>query len=206
MDKRQKQILIVGGGAAVVFLAYRAYTNSGSVASNGQSANPDTSASDYASLAGQEQSDAAGLQSQNQELYTMLLQAEGQEQADVANQNQFNADASTALSALANTITGFGDALGTLTSQQAATAGLITDVQNRLNQTAMGITPPSKAPAAAGHTLTKGLTQKQAGQHLTAVQRPTTHHPAVAHPNATHQPARTHAKKTTVNGKVILSG
>jgi hypothetical protein len=75
MKKNQKQIVIVVGGLVALYLLYRYYQANNANAAAGAAA-PNTSASDYAGLAGQEQSDVAGLQSQNAQLGT-------QEQSDV---------------------------------------------------------------------------------------------------------------------------
>lgn len=80
MNKRQKQIAIIAAAGLTLLLIYRWYQNRTSTAATGATAGtaaPDTSASDYAALAGQQQSDAAALQGQNTQLAS-------QEQSDVA--------------------------------------------------------------------------------------------------------------------------
>lgn len=81
MSKRQRTILIIAGGALVLLLIYRWYQNqnqsSGASTASGTSTGADPSSSDYASLAGQEQSDVANLQQQNAQLLS-------QEQSDVS--------------------------------------------------------------------------------------------------------------------------
>lgn len=78
VSKQQKQIAVIAAGAILLYLLYRHYsgqTSSSTTAAGVQS--PDTASSDFASLAGQEQSDVAALQGQNSQLL-------GQEQGDVA--------------------------------------------------------------------------------------------------------------------------
>lgn len=64
LDKNQKTAAAVAAGALVLYLLYRWYTNNQASSSTTGAVAPDTSSGDYASLAGQEQSDVAGLQGQ----------------------------------------------------------------------------------------------------------------------------------------------
>jgi hypothetical protein len=87
VSKEQRQMLIVGGVAVGGFLLYRMYQNNAAAQqqSSGQTATTGSgSASDYAALAGQEQSDAASLQAQNAQLANELNTLTGQETTDIA--------------------------------------------------------------------------------------------------------------------------
>ena len=68
---------MIGGGALVLLLIYRWYHNQNQTAGSTTATGVDPSSSDYASIAGQEQSDVANLQQQNAQLLN-------QEQSDVA--------------------------------------------------------------------------------------------------------------------------
>lgn len=75
LSKSQKQIVMVAGGALVLFLLYRWYVGNRNQQATG-TATPatDTAASDYAALAGQEQGDVAALQQQEQSDFANLLE------------------------------------------------------------------------------------------------------------------------------------
>lgn len=77
LSKQQKQIAIVAAGAILLYLLYRHYAGSSQTSTSAGAQTPNTAASDYAALAGQQQSDAAALQAQNQQL-------QGQEQGDIS--------------------------------------------------------------------------------------------------------------------------
>jgi hypothetical protein len=70
LDAKQKKVALIAGGALVLFLLYRYVSQSRQAAQSPTAGVPatDASSSDYASLAGQEQSDAAALQGQNSQL------------------------------------------------------------------------------------------------------------------------------------------
>ena len=70
LDAKQKRVALIAGGALVLFLLYRYVSQSRQAAQSPTAGVPatDASSSDYASLAGQEQSDAAALQGQNSQL------------------------------------------------------------------------------------------------------------------------------------------
>ena len=115
---QRKRIAIVAGVAVALYLLYRYYqsrTASTAATSTTGVAAPDTAASDYASLAGQEQSDVAALQGQNSDLL-------GQEQSDVAGLQGAIGDQSAQeqsdISGLTGAIAGFSDAVqGVVTNQ-----------------------------------------------------------------------------------------
>jgi len=74
MSKKQKQIALIAGSLVLLYLAYRHFA--GASTSTAGVAAPDTSGSDFAALAGQEQGDVAQLQQD-------LAQLDSQEQADI---------------------------------------------------------------------------------------------------------------------------
>ena len=133
MNKRQKQIAAVAAGAVLLYLVYRWWQGSqggASGATQGAVA-PDTAASDYASLAGQEQADAAALQGQNTQLYS-------QEQSDIAGlQGQ--------ISGFGGQISGFADQLDQLTGGQNT-------LQGQIAALATGAQPVDRAQAASVQT------------------------------------------------------
>lgn len=118
MDKRQKQIAMIAGGALVLYLLYR-YVSGGSSSNTSAVGTPagDTASSDYAALAGQEQGDVSALQQQNSQLL-------GQEQSDVADLNQQEqSDVGTLTGAIGDvvgSVTDLGTRIGTLTGQTNA--------------------------------------------------------------------------------------
>jgi hypothetical protein len=133
-DKQKKYLIVGGAGLILLYLLYRYY--SANQASNQQStaagtAAPDTSASDYASLAGQEQGDIAALQSQEQGdvagLTSTLSGLTGQEASDV--------------SGLTGTIGGLSNQLQGLQNQQSHLGDQIAGI-------AMGAQPVSPSTVA----------------------------------------------------------
>jgi hypothetical protein len=131
-EKQKKQYMIIAAGVIAVYLAYRWYAGRQTTANTG-TATPatDTAASDYASLAGQEQGDVAALQSQN----TGLL---SQEQSDVSGLQG-------TLSSLTATVDG-------LTGQVANIAVPdLSGIQNQITALASG---QAKANRAAHATVT----------------------------------------------------
>ena len=148
MSKQQRTVLIVAGGALALYLLYRWYQ--GRQAGTASTTTPNTSSTDYAALAGQEQADAAALQGQNSQLAAT-------EQSDVA------------------ALTG---SLGTLSAQQQAALGglgaqeqsdvsgltgqvssLTTGLENLANQFAgLSTQPQNTASVAMGATPTNRAT------------------------------------------------
>lgn len=129
MSKNQKTVLYVAAGALALYLLYRWYS------SNQQSAGtstttPDTSATDYATLAGQEQSDAAALQQQNAQLNS-------QETSDVASlQGSIGSVASQETS----DVSGLTGAIGSLTSTVSnLTAPDLSPIENQIAALATGV-------------------------------------------------------------------
>jgi hypothetical protein len=131
-DKQKRYALIGGAGLLLLFLLYRYYSSrsgqSSSTAATGATAAPDTSGSDYATLAGQEQGDVAGLQSQ--------------EQSDAA-------AAQTGLSALTGQegidFSGVSDQISGLTGQIQNLTDLQSSLSSRVAGIAIGTTPVSQA-------------------------------------------------------------
>lgn len=205
MDKKQKQMAIIGGGLVVLFLLYRWYSSrSASTAAGAGVASPDTSASDFASLAGQEQSDAAALQGQNTQL-------QNQEQSDVAALTAQEAGDVTALTGQeSGDVSNLQTQIWDLVAQAGATATSpeipsVADVATGTVQT--GRAPAS--PKSGGHyvlvngawTLIHAVGRGKwapgpppGGPAPTRVtkQKPSTHPSAknthVAHPNPAHKP------------------
>lgn len=109
MDKRQKQIALIAGGAILLYLVYRWYSSQSASSTAAGTTAPDTSGSDYAALAGQEQSDVAALQGQNSQEAT-------QEASDVSGLAAY-------IQALGSGLTGTE---ATVTALQGTVAGLAT--------------------------------------------------------------------------------
>lgn len=144
---KHKTAVYAAGGGLALYLAYKWYENSN--ANNAQAAStqtgastPDTSSSDYAALAGQEQSDVAALQAQNQQLASS-------EQSDVQN-----------LSGSLTQLTGqeFSDtqALTAAQQQNATTLNGLQSLLASLGNTVTGLTSTvsniSVPAVASGHT------------------------------------------------------
>jgi hypothetical protein len=132
MDPKRKRVLLIGAGVAALYLLYRWYSNNqanAAAASAGSTAatTDPTAASDYASIAGQEQSDVAALQSQNQQLMT-------QEQSDVQalqqSQTSGTTQEQTDVTALGNNQTTLGNAITGITT---VVQNLATGVQSTLS-------------------------------------------------------------------------
>jgi hypothetical protein len=116
--QRQKQIAIIAGALVLAYLAYRYYTSRQSTSASTGAVAPDaTTASDYAALAGQEQSDMAAVQGQAATL-------SAQEQSDVAGLQG-------SIAGLTSTVGGLSDqssAIGTLTGQLGTLTGDIAGI------------------------------------------------------------------------------
>lgn len=208
MDKKQKQIAIIAGAAIALYLIYRWYSNqsgSGTTSTSSGTTPSDQSAADYASLAGQEQSDAAALQGQNSTLM-------GQEQSDVAGLTSslgaYGAQEQSDVSGLTGLISG-------LTSQVDSLTGSVGDLQNQVPAIAIGAKPVSRTSTITTHkggsfyNYYKSVTGHAPPAHLNATNavyqlwkagakaskvQHTKPHPSapkqthVAHPNPQHQP------------------
>jgi hypothetical protein len=124
LSKDQQKIALIGGGAVVLYLVYRWWSNNQSPASTaaGQTA-PNTSGADYASLAGQEQSDVAGLQNQEQSDVSALQAQEGSDVSGLT----------AGLQGVTDTLTGVGTQLGGVAS---TLAGVSTTQQQQGQQIA----------------------------------------------------------------------
>lgn len=130
--EQQKRIAIIAGIAVALYLVYRYWqsrTASTAATSTGVAA-PDTAASDFASLAGQEQSDVAALQGQNSDLLA-------QEQSDVAGlQGLIGDQAAQEQSDVSNVtgqLAGFSAAINGLISNQ-------TTLSHEVSTIALGVT------------------------------------------------------------------
>lgn len=206
MDAKQKRIAIIVGAAVALYLVYRWYsgqTSSSTTAAGVQS--PDTASSDFASLAGQEQSDVAALQGQNSQLL-------GQEQGDVAGLqgaiSGFGAQEQSDVSGLTGAISGISTAIDGLTGTDNTlgqeVAALATGQQQINRQmTAQIQTHPGGAfykyyvnvtghkPPAAVQVNNFVYQAWKSGVKATALQKNPPHPSApknthIAHPNPTH--------------------
>jgi hypothetical protein len=136
LDKNQQKIAIVAGGAIILYLIWRWYQGQqqNATAATGQSVPAtDTAASDYASLAGQEQGDVATLQ-------TQLSGLTGQEQSDVA---ALQGDIS-GLTGNIDTLGQFIQGLGTLTQTQSSEIAGIATGQQTINRRLTATVQPKR--------------------------------------------------------------
>lgn len=187
MSDKQKKIALIAGAAIAAWLLYsyirgRQTTATTSTTTDASGTPVDTSASDYAALAGQEQGDVAGLQSQNTQLF-------GQEQSDVAAlQSQEGLDVST-LTAGLSSLTGTVQSLvATVTGQGSSIAELAT-----------GTKAGDRTKKKAGPPAVKVKLQKPSSAHPSAPKNTT-----IAHPNANHT-AQTGTHKTLPTGGASVS-
>lgn len=235
LDKNQQKIAIIAGGAILLYLLYRWYqgqqANSTAATGVGVPAT-DTAASDYASLAGQEQGDVASLQDQ-------LSGLTGQESSDVAAlQAQESGDVS-GLTATIDQLGSYIQGLGSLVQgQNTQIAGLATGEQainRRLAQTVHTkpgggfykyyVKVTGKAPPATVSTTNFIYEAWKSGVKATAIAAPrrssatgTQNHAGannqhVAHPNpsgkqqsGTHKKLRTGSKAKPSSGTTKRSG
>lgn len=188
MNPKQKQIAMIAGGALVLILLYRWYTGSRNQAATGTSTPAtDTAASDYASLAGQEQGDVAALQGQNADLLT-------QEQGDVSG-------LTTAIGDLAGVVSSINDSITGQQSQIASIAAGQTKIDRALTATigtkkggafykyyvkVTGHAPPARV--SASNFVYQAW---KSGVKATALAKPTAHPSSknthIQHPNGGHQ-------------------
>jgi hypothetical protein len=215
LDTRQKQIAMIAGAAVLLYLVYRWYSSQSTAATSTGAVAPNTSSGDYASLAGQEQSDVAGLQGQNSQLLS-------QEQGDVAGLTSsiagLGAQESSDVSGLTSSIGGFSDQFDQLATSQATLGGevasLATGVQ-QLNraQTAQAIQTHKGGPFYTYYVKVTGkppprsvqasnfvYSAWKSGVKASALQTASKPHPSskntqVAHPNPAHT-QQPHAKPT----------
>ena len=148
-DKQKRYALYGGAGLILLFLLYRWY--SGNQASNTAStaagtAAPDTSSSDYAALAGQEQGDVAGLQGG---LNTLT----GQEQSDITGLQSTLAGLGSQES---SDITGLTGTVGGLTGQLQNLSDLQSSLGDQIASLASGEAALNRAQAAQNVTTQKG--------------------------------------------------
>jgi hypothetical protein len=222
MSKKQKQIAYIAAAAIGAWLLYsyiRGRQVSNQSTSSGSSGTPvDTSASDFASLAGQEQGDVAALQNQNSQLF-------GQEQSDVAAlRAQEGQDVSTITGTLAGitaSVDGFTSSLTGVTSDIAALATGEQQINRRMNSTVKVKKGGSFADyykRVTGKTAPTTISPTsfiyeayKAGVKAAALKPPAAHPSApkntsVAHPNGNHtQQTGTH-KKLPSGGAGIGAG
>lgn len=203
MNTKQKQIAMIAGGALVLILLYRWYQGRQTTAATG-TATPatDTAASDYASLAGQEQGDVATLQNQNAGVLA-------QETGDVAGLGAGLAALSAIVQNLAPPdLTPIENQINALATGQA-------QMNRHLNQSVA--THPGggfykyykmvTGHAPPAHVLTSNFIYQawKGGVKATAL-KPAAKHPTtkphhqVAHPNPTHK-AQTGSHKATTHNK-----
>lgn len=219
MSKQQKKIAIIAGAALAAWLLY-SYIRGRQVSSTSTAADTsgtpvDTSASDFASLAGQEQGDVAALQNQNSQLL-------GQEQSDVAAlQGQEGSDVSNLTGIINNLTTTFTGDLSSLTSNVAAVASgeqainrneTATVKVNKGNVGKAGTFADyyqkvtGKAPPATISVSNIIYQSYKAGVKAAALTPPAAHPSApkntnVAHPNANHTPQTGTTKKLSYGGQ-----
>lgn len=140
MKQGQKRIMLIAGGALVLYLLYRYYQGQAANTNANQAGAPADASAQYAALAGQEQSDVAALQQQ--------------EQSDVANLLAAN----TQLGAtLANAFTAFE------TQLQKQQNAWIKAEEKRLKELAMGHRQPNRGPRDKPGKITGGITQIASG-------------------------------------------
>jgi hypothetical protein len=135
-DKQKRYALIAGGGLVLLYLLYQWYQSKSSANQQSSGAGvtaPDTTGSDYAALAGQEQGDVAGLQSGITGLGGTVTGLGAQEQSDVTGLQ-------SGLTGLGGTVTGLGAQEQADVSGLTGTIGDLTgQIQNLADlQTSMG--------------------------------------------------------------------
>lgn len=161
----QKRVAIASAALIVLYLVYRwrqSQSNTNAAATGTSAPATDTSASDYASLAGQEQGDMAALQSQNQQLLA-------QEQSDVASLQANESGLGGFISTLGAQVAGITPPnLAPLTAEIAGlstqVAALATGEQQLKRQLNQKKKPPKKPPKRGGGTRTKSTTAKRDAQ------------------------------------------
>jgi len=147
---QQKRYALYGGaGLILLYLLYRWYSgnqSSNQAASGAGITAPDTSSSDYAALAGQEQGDVAALQG-------ALNTLTGQESSDVSG-------LTSGMGALGNQesadISGLTSTIGTLTDRLQNLTDLNAGLQSQIAGLAMGQTPVSPSNVASSISTRKG--------------------------------------------------
>ena len=213
LDPKQKQVALILGAAVLLYLVYRWYSSNQTASASTGAAAPDTSSGDYASLAGQEQSDMAAMQGQNSQLYS-------QEQGDVAGLTSsiagLGAQEQSDVSGLTGAISGYSDQFDQLTSGQAAIGGQIAALasgQQQLNRAQTASIQTHKngpfynyyvkvtghKPPATVRTSNFVYEAWKSGVKATALQAKSKPHPSapknhqIAHPNPSHK-QQTHTK------------
>jgi hypothetical protein len=192
LSKQQRTIAYVAGGLILAYLAYRWYASRQTASTTSTAAGtPNTSSSDYASLAGQEQADYAALQGQVGDVLS-------QEQSDVAG-------IQGGLSGVTATVGGWTDQIAALiTSQQTLgqdIAALATGQQkidrSQTHATTKGgafykyylkVTgKPPPANIATSNFIYQGYLSGVSATGLKNVVHPSSKNTHVAHPNGNHQ-------------------
>jgi hypothetical protein len=215
----QQRILIVAGAAVALYLLYR-YLQSRSAATTAATTgtSPNTGASDFASLAGQEQGDVANLQGQNAQLLAQEQSDVAQEQSDIAGLTGMigagGAQEQADVSGLTGQIAGFADAIGglidnqTTLSREVAAMSLGLTKLNRQNTATVkthqggkffgyykrvtGHAPPARVRVNSRiyEAWKLGIKASALREHPPHPSAPRNHH--VAHPNPAHHPKTTH--------------
>jgi len=156
VSKQQKQIAMIAGGLILAYLLYRWYSNNQASSSTTGAVAPDTSSGDYASLAGQEQSDVAALQGQNSQLLSQeqsdvtglqsgLAGLTSQEASDVSGIN-------TALGGVTTQLAGFTDQFQQIAANEAALTGAQSDIGGQITSLAAGVQQLNRAQTATAQT------------------------------------------------------
>jgi hypothetical protein len=204
MSKQQKMIAMIAGGLVVAYLFYRYYQNNQTSSSTTGATAPDTSSGDYASLAGQEQSDVAALQGQNTQLAS-------QEQSDVAG---LGVQEQSDVSGLTAAMGGYSDQVQQILANEQAMTGAQSTIGGQISALAAGVTQlnrqatqtiktnrggpfydyyrkvTGKAPPARVSASSFIYQAWKAGVKATALQAPNGHpsskNKQIQHPNPTH--------------------
>ena len=206
MDKRQKQIALIAGALILAYIAYKWYANqsaaSTSAGATGTTA-PDTSSSDYAALAGQEQGDVAALQGQNSTL-------SAQEQSDVAGLGGDISGLTATVGSYSNSIDAITNSQAGLGSQIAAVAAGVTQINRadcatvathkggplyKYYKAVTGKAPPANL-SASNFIYQAWKSGVKASAITPAKPHPSSKNTQVAHPNGNHA-QQTHTAPAT---------
>jgi len=126
----EKKYLIIAGVAVGGYLLYRYYENAAAntASSTAGTTASDAAGSDYAALAGQEQSDVASLQGQEQSDVQTLTQALGaesaQETSDVSTIEGQISNLTGTVSSLASTVAGFASNVAAAPAASSSSSGV----------------------------------------------------------------------------------
>jgi hypothetical protein len=156
LSKNEQRYVYIAAAVAAAYLLYRWWQARQAPSSTGVTA-PNTSSSDYAGLAGQEQGDVAALQSQNQELmaqeqadiaglHSDVSNLTAQEQADIAGVNQ-------TVWGLGGTVGSLSDALDKITGQVSDLTGATSDLAGQVAALGTGAAPLDRTTTMRAKTV-----------------------------------------------------